>query len=217
MPNKYDLTFYDNWVSEKSNMDLVPLLDGLVGKKFRFRDNAADRKKNYQFHSPASTIEKISRWDENWISFFEGIPIYPSRIFNDEIKRYDRFMTFKIEMQGIFEENVVCAYIILKTKPCKVEPKKVGGIEDGSEMTGYDIEFNELVSGENTTIHSLMLVNPKRYYEWLKDKIKNEYLSTVKDVLEDSELSEPFAVIRYLTDKAEDDIKRAKKLTNQEL
>ena len=215
MAVKYDLTFYENWITERSNMDLLPLLDGLVGKKFRFRDNAADRKKNYQFHSPASTIEKISRWDENWISFFEGLPIYLSRIFNDEIKRYDRFLTFKIEMQGIFEENVDCAYIKLKIKPCKVEPKKVGGIEDGSEMTGYDIEFNELVSGEDTTIHSLMLVNPKRYYEWLETNMKNEYLSVVNDVINDEEQSEPFSTIRYLTDKLEQDIERAKRLTYQ--
>ena len=180
---KYNLSFYDNWINEKSDMDLVPLLDGLVGKKFRFRDNAADRKKNYQFHSPASTIEKISRWDENWISFFEGLPIYPSRIFNDEIKRYDRFLTFKIEMQGIFEKNVDCAYIKLKIKPCKVEPKKVGGIEDGSEITGYDIDYQNGCS--EATIHSLMLVEPKRYCKWLEEKIMSEYTETVKAVAED--------------------------------
>ena len=213
---KYDLHFYEEWVAEKINIKLVPLLDDLVGTKCRFRDTI-DRKKNYLFHSPVSELVKRKEITyRKWYSYFDYIPIRLDLLNKDEIKKYDRFLTFKVVFRGnafADEEDTVCAYITLHIKPCKVEPLRVGGIDDGSEITGYDIEFQNGCS--ETTAHSFMLVKPKRYYKWLETNMKNEYLSVVNDVINDEEQSEPFSTIRYLTDKLEQDMKQAKRLTYQ--
>lgn len=213
MSNKYDLTFYDNWVSEGKEQSLITIFDRIVGTKVRFRDNA-DRKKNYMFHSPVKAAlysNGMLRWEVS--TPLQGSPVWLSLLFNkEELKTYDRFLTLKV-ICG--EENRVCAYIMFKIKPCEVKPLKKGGITEGSEIVGYDISYQN--GCDSAVLHSILSLDEKTYATWLEKSIKEEYQAVVTAALKDKELSDPFAVIRYLTDKAEDDIKRAKKLTNQML
>ena len=223
------MDFITTWNYQIKDRKVLPFLESLIGTEVRFRDKAIDRRKKYDYHSPAHTISRMLSKAAGRESVFDDTPLLAGVLDKDEWRKngFDRFLTFRIlypyERYDPYNtrhnrEFVTCAYITLHIEPCEVDPLREGGVDEGSRITGYEITAPKggIIIDKNTTIHDLMSVNVNSYYKWLYRQIIAEYDTKVRSTITDDEekSDELLRDMRFLCEELETDIVIAKKITS---